>query len=185
MYVCVSLQAEPAPRWLSGKPYRARIFRKARAAPPGPDAPTSSEIDNKIVQAALGKGELPAEAGARIEAVDGGALMTGKAAPRRANIKEYIETEFDFSTDFMTASRYQPLFRRAARAIVRYREKLNEARARVASVSIRCYLRLCFVSHAIFSHIRISLFLLLFWALAPVALLVPGTIMLNALIGFR
>ena len=111
------------------------MFRKYKPPPPGPEAPTDTEIDNRVVQTAIGKDTMPKEAEKRQQELDDGRLLTDKSAPPRPNVDEYIDSEFDFSTDLMAASRYMPAFRRAARAIVRFREKLNEARLRVAAVS--------------------------------------------------
>lgn len=79
--LCLPLagQSTPAPRWLAGKEYRARITRKWKEPPPGPEAPTEAEIDNAVVVAAQGKGPMPAQALERQKTADAGKLMT--AAP--------------------------------------------------------------------------------------------------------
>ncbi len=73
------VQSTPAPRWLAGKEYRARITRKWKEPPPGPEAPTEAEIDNAVVVAAQGKGAMPHQALERQKTADAGKLMT--AAP--------------------------------------------------------------------------------------------------------
>ena len=77
--LCCWVQSTPAPRWLAGKEYRARITRKWKEPPPGPEAPTEAEIDNAVVVAAQGKGAMPHQALERQKTADAGKLMT--AAP--------------------------------------------------------------------------------------------------------
>ncbi len=51
-----------------------------------------------------------------------------------STLDQQLDEDYEFSTDLMAAARYMPLFRRAARALVRYREALNAARQRVLQV---------------------------------------------------
>jgi hypothetical protein len=77
-------QATPAPRWLAGKVYRARITRRWKEPPPGPEAPTDAELDNAVVLAAQGKGEVPKQVLDRAKTADVGQLMTSPSvAPSR------------------------------------------------------------------------------------------------------
>ncbi len=54
--------------------------------------------------------------------------------PIHSTLDQQLDEDYEFSTDLMAAARYMPLFRRAARALVRYREALNAARQRVLQV---------------------------------------------------
>jgi hypothetical protein len=102
--------------------------------PPGPEAPTDAEVDNKVVEAALGKGQVPSQALAKVAVADGSQLMTATAASPKRSQESVIDEDYEFTTDLMVAARYMPQFRRAARALVRFREKLNEARQKVLQV---------------------------------------------------
>ena len=56
-----------------------------------------------------------------------------KAAPTRS-IDDILRDDYEYTTDLTSAGRYMPLLRRSARALVRYKDKLNAARQRVLQV---------------------------------------------------
>ena len=119
--------------------YRARVNKKWVPPPPGPEAPTDAEVDNKVVEAALGNAAVPAQALQKAAVADASQLMTAGAPPVvHRPIAEVVEQDYEFKTDLMAAARYMPQFRRAARALVRYREKLNDARQKVLQVPTGC-----------------------------------------------
>jgi hypothetical protein len=94
-----------------------------------------AEVDNKVVDAMLGRATVPEEALKKDATADISQLMTHPGLPPPPkNVDAMIDEQFEFSTDLMSAARYMPEFRKAARAVVRYREKLNEARQLVTQV---------------------------------------------------
>jgi hypothetical protein len=58
-----------------------------------------------------------------------------KAAPTRS-IDDILRDDYEYTTDLTSAGRYMPLLRRSARALVRYKDKLNAARQRVLQVLV-------------------------------------------------
>ena len=70
-----------------------------------------------------------------VSAADVSQLMTAaaKAAPTRS-IDDILRDDYEYTTDLTSAGRYMPLLRRSARALVRYKDKLNAARQRVLQV---------------------------------------------------
>ncbi len=64
--------------------------------------------------------------------------MTSKKAVVTRTMEVIVEEDYMYSTDLTTAGRYMPALRRSARALVRYRDKLNGARQRVLQVGCLC-----------------------------------------------
>jgi hypothetical protein len=61
--------------------------------------------------------------------------MTAAAKPASTrSLDDILRDDYEYTTDLTSAGRYMPQLRRSARALVRYKDKLNAARQLVLQV---------------------------------------------------